>query len=80
MSPTRITFIIVCIILAVMVFTIGLIIRRGGDDSGMTVSGLLSPSGAKRKKRRARPKNASVYFTVVLTLTAIALLIIFSGR
>jgi hypothetical protein len=79
MSATRIIFIAVCAVLGVLVFTIGFVIRRSGDNS-MSIAGLLSRSRENRRKRPILPKTAAAYFTIVLTLAAIALIVIFRRR
>jgi hypothetical protein len=79
MSTTRVIFILVCLIVAIMVFTIGIIIQKNNPDSKYSVTNALNPK-ALRKRRLKLPKNPSSYLTLFLIILLLFLFLIFKGK
>ena len=50
MSTTRIIFIIVCLAVAVIVFTIGILIQKNDPDSKYSLKSALNPRSARKGK------------------------------
>lgn len=81
MSTTRIIFIIVCVVLAVIVFTIGFVMQKNDPDSKYAVSKALNPKTlSKRKKRNNLFSNSGSYITMFLLIVIIVLFLVFSRR
>lgn len=81
MSTTRIIFIAVCIILAALVITLGVIIQKNDPESKYSLSNTLKPliPGNRRKTLRL-PKNPSVFISIFLIILLLFLFLIFSKR
>lgn len=80
MSITRLIFIAVCLIVAVLVFAIGTVIQKNGAAGGLPGGLFGARSKNSAKKRKPSPKNAGGYLTVFLCLVVIILFIVFSGN
>lgn len=81
MSTTRVVFIIVCVVAAVIVFTLGIIIQKNNPDSKYSVAKALSPRPAGERRRRLRlPKNPNIYMTFFLIILLLFLYFVYSRR
>ena len=81
MSSTRIVFMIVCAVVAVLVTTMGIIIQRNNPDSKYSVKNALGPKPAGiRRKKLSIPKNPTTYLTVFLVIVLLFLYLVFSGK
>ena len=81
MSTTRIIFIIVCVVGAVFMITLGIIIQKNNPDSKYSVTNALrlNPSGKRQKKLRL-PKNPSSFLTIFLVILLLFLVLVFSRK
>ena len=81
MSITRIIFIIVCVVVAALVFTVGFIIQRNNPDSKYSLTKALSPKPAGQRRKKFRlPKNPSNILTIFLILLLLFLVLYYSNR
>lgn len=81
MSTTRIVFIAICVILAALVITLGVIIQKNDPDSKYSMSNALKPLTPGGRRRRIRlPKNPSVFMSIFLIILLLFLFLVFSRR
>lgn len=79
MSTTRIVFIIVCVVVAIMVFTLGIIMQKNNPNGKYSVTNVLNPRSSG-KRRKVLPKNTNSVLTIFLILLLLFLYIVFSKR
>lgn len=79
MSTIRIIFIIVCLIVAVLVFTVGFVFQKNGAAGGLPAGLFGTRSKSSARKRKPHPKNSGGYLTIFLILVLLVLIIVFSG-
>lgn len=80
MSTTRLVFIGICIGLAVILMVMGIIFGKNSPHGTTSLTAKLSALVKKRGSDMPLPKNASVYFTVILALFLMVLVFVFSKK
>lgn len=80
MNMTRLVFIFVCLIVAALVFTVGIVFQKNGGAGGLPTGSFGIRAKRNARKRKPNLKNTGGYLTIFLILVLLVLFIVFSGR